>query len=660
MKQLLITTALLCGLFIEVFSQVTGNAYLQNQSNHAGIQIVFEAQSLPAITDTIYTNADGSFSKFLQNGSYYISFRKSGYDTVYYADYAVQQVQNNILNLDNVTLNETQLLLYGNIKDTIRGNQTYKLMQNCNVSEQDTLVIEPGVKFNGNGLTLNINGILIATGTSSSKILFTNLNIVANNNLDSLTTAMELENCIFNNATINHTGLKMKYFKLKSGESYNGDYGMTINSDSIDIIDNQFHDFTNQDSTTSLAWGARISANRGEISCNKFSNCVGVGMQIGFGKNLNIHDNYVYDITESADQSMRVGINAIGSSNSIYNNYISNTGTGISSEAAEMYNNTIVNCSNTGFRISGNNVSLKNNLLMNNGNAIQSSANTQLDFEHNLLFNNKQISNSNTAVYGVPFAKNTKGFDVDIYNNVLANPLAINTNIVSFSDNSPIWGAGANGENIGYNPIGTCFENEWYLGKTDTAKVISPDSLYISGIVHQNNSFLINGKIIAYNITAKTAKTVYTDNNGNFKFDSLATGDYVIKAIRNKSDYWGYTNTFYPNTIDSSKATILTLGGSILDIDLYMQLTDSILNLDFNNKIKVSPNPFENELHISLANLSSETMMIELINMYGEIVKQMDINNLKEYMIDTSNLKRGIYVLKYSQNNDVGMLKLTK
>ena len=55
-------------------SNVSGYCYLQNQTDHSGIKVLFEAVTPSATTDSTYTNTDGSYNIGLTGGIYSINF----------------------------------------------------------------------------------------------------------------------------------------------------------------------------------------------------------------------------------------------------------------------------------------------------------------------------------------------------------------------------------------------------------------------------------------------------------------------------------------------------------------------------------------------------------------------------------------------------------
>ncbi|WP_020527096.1 PKD domain-containing protein [Flexithrix dorotheae] len=75
--------------------------------------------------------------------------------------------------------------------------------------------------------------------------------------------------------------------------------------------------------------------------------------------------------------------------------------------------------------------------------------------------------------------------------------------------------------------------------------------------------------------------------------------------------------------------------------------------------IAVFPNPFKNEINLSLPNEVKGEVSLWLINATGQVIWEgnTDFGGVK---IDTNNLPRGLYFLKFRLNEKYGLIKLTK
>lgn len=201
-------------------------------------------------------------------------------------------------------------------------------------------------------------------------------------------------------------------------------------------------------------------------------------------------------------------------------------------------------------------------------------------------------------------------------------------------------------------------ENQSANAKFDNIEFNRYDTLSITGRIHQNQDFFKNGSVIAYNITDKSINTTFTNNIGEFKFDSISAGEYIIKAVPLASD--SYLNTFYPNIIDSVKSVKLNLVEKITELDLYMISKSDTINFDNNSVIKISPIPFENQLNIELLNTANDKYNVDIHDIYGGFILKYESDSNSISSISTSELKSGFYILKLSIGNNINSYKILK
>jgi len=58
---------------------VDGYAYLENQSDHSGITVIFERTAPSSLTETATTDANGLFTAQLETGIYNVTYTKDEY-----------------------------------------------------------------------------------------------------------------------------------------------------------------------------------------------------------------------------------------------------------------------------------------------------------------------------------------------------------------------------------------------------------------------------------------------------------------------------------------------------------------------------------------------------------------------------------------------------
>ena len=146
---------------------IDGHVYLEQQTNHSNIKIIFN-RTLPVVfLDSVYTDSTGYFNKSIPTGIYNISFTKNQYISATFL--------NRILYSDSA-LADTTLELIG-LSGPLSGILTagvYKVGLDIDVKDGDSLIIQPGVflQFKEN-TGLNIHGYLFAEGALGDSIIYT-------------------------------------------------------------------------------------------------------------------------------------------------------------------------------------------------------------------------------------------------------------------------------------------------------------------------------------------------------------------------------------------------------------------------------------------------------------------------------------------------------
>ncbi|MFH1861242.1 MAG: right-handed parallel beta-helix repeat-containing protein, partial [bacterium] len=149
---------------------VNGYCYLENQTNHEGTKVLFQADSPGAVTDSTYTDLTGHYQIDLVAGTYDVAFIHEGFVNGALYD----QLLFSPTTLPDISLIEIPPGVYisgalsGVLEDT-----TYLVESSISVASGDTLIIEPGAIFYFlGGSTFTINGYLYAAGAESDSIKF--------------------------------------------------------------------------------------------------------------------------------------------------------------------------------------------------------------------------------------------------------------------------------------------------------------------------------------------------------------------------------------------------------------------------------------------------------------------------------------------------------
>lgn len=148
-------------------STIDGYAYLEGQTDHSGIEVLFERTVPGALSATAVTDSSGYYQIPLEGGIYNASYSKDQFISQsftgepLYADTTLAEVT-----LDAVGLS-------GDLIGTLTAG-TYRIGGNVTVPAGETLTIEPGTTllFKQN-VAFTVNGTLTAEGTESKWILFT-------------------------------------------------------------------------------------------------------------------------------------------------------------------------------------------------------------------------------------------------------------------------------------------------------------------------------------------------------------------------------------------------------------------------------------------------------------------------------------------------------
>nr|MBC8205184.1 hypothetical protein [FCB group bacterium] len=143
MKKLLLSSiAVLLFAFTAYAVQVDGYCYLENQTNHEGTKVLFQADSPSAVTDSTYTNNSGYYQINLTAGAYDVYFTHDGY----FPDEILDQLLFSATTLSEVTLIQSPsgIQISGPLNGMLAGDTTYFVIDDISVESGDSLIIEAG------------------------------------------------------------------------------------------------------------------------------------------------------------------------------------------------------------------------------------------------------------------------------------------------------------------------------------------------------------------------------------------------------------------------------------------------------------------------------------------------------------------------------------
>ena len=172
LDQLFFAPTTLPDIILNELPRFDGYCFLQNQTNHEGTRVLFQAAGGGAVTDSVFTLVSGYYQKYLISGIYDIYFYNEGY-----YDYEIlNQSLIAYTTLPDVTL--AQIPVGVEISGELSGvlvDTTYLIIGDIWVSRGDSLTIEAGAELIFNdGVQFDIDGYLHAAGTETDSIKFIN------------------------------------------------------------------------------------------------------------------------------------------------------------------------------------------------------------------------------------------------------------------------------------------------------------------------------------------------------------------------------------------------------------------------------------------------------------------------------------------------------
>jgi choice-of-anchor B domain-containing protein len=132
-------------------------------------------------------------------------------------------------------------------------------------------------------------------------------------------------------------------------------------------------------------------------------------------------------------------------------------------------------------------------------------------------------------------------------------------------------------------------------------------------------------------VFSATAELVKSDAGGNFKVGSLP-GEYTLEVSAS-----GYQAVTLDIVVEAEAQDSMLIELS--------PLTSNIEDETTTPWVELSPNPFKDQLHVSLNNITTGASIM-LIDVKGQIVKKMPMNGQQQLDINTSTLPAGSYYLK--------------
>ncbi len=184
----------------------------------------------------------------------------------------------------------------------------------------------------------------------------------------------------------------------------------------------------------------------------------------------------------------------------------------------------------------------------------------------------------------------------------------------------------------------------------------------ISGYVYSDGSLKTNDPIPGLDIIldkippSQTVQKTTTDANGHYVFNNLPSGTYQVNI-----DVTGVgVDSLYSVSVADNDSTQNNLDYCI-DSTVYLcSAKTSVAKVKKNSKIKMWPNPTQNQLMIQLPE-GKEMYSINIFDLVGNTVfSKENVGNVKLTEVDFSGISEGIYIVKIASENTVTERKIIK
>tara|TARA_B110000879_G_scaffold190088_1_gene254113 strand:+ start:130 stop:1824 length:1695 start_codon:yes stop_codon:yes gene_type:complete len=550
MKKILHLLLLLFSVY-SYSSEINGNVFLDNTSDHSGIIIKFNPVSPSAVYTDGTSNTSGSYSISVINGIYDISYEKNGYQTYIITNQFISADES----FPNVTLNSNTVVnISGNISGNWSNTNTYIVNGDITIPSGQTLTIEQGteIKFDGYH-SLIVNGTLNAIGSENNNIKFTSISTSPSNE--------DWNQILINNS---NTLSILEYCTIEYGKKSDNDWtGIVQIYGKANII--------NCTIRNSGGSGIYVSSNE-DILINKniIQNCT-VGVKLSEGGIFNVTDNKIYNISISGIFNRISAVNSVIESNIIENsnwsgievysdnriryNIVSNSKYGIyaGKGTPEITQNTLISNQN-GITIhfsesfNPNPIVSSNIIAYSSGYAIYSDGTPKpSSVTYNLFYGNTLgIGNNNLPIgTGSVITTNNNDTDSDTYYNIFSSPDFISTNptdsdFCQLNSNSDAIDAGDPNITNNYNStiidIGAKESSET-LSINEFSNInftISPNPVINKVKIQAKDNQSFN-KILIYNINGQLVKEYKLENlSNNYTIENLndlTSGVYIMEIF---------------------------------------------------------------------------------------------------------------------------------
>ena len=561
----------------------------------------------------------------------------------------------------------------------------YIITGNTLLSQGSTLTIEPGVivKFDANK-AIQIDGELIAIGTSANRIVFTsNQTTPTNGYWAKIHFSDYSDNAVFDVNGNYLSGSVMKYCDVK----YGGGLGYGL----IHVVNSSPY-FSNCSFSYSYSSGIYFQGTSCVVDSCLIKSCNTYGLSFSnitttsCGLRLT-NDSILNNTGGGIFSEGSIGCTAIINRNYFYGN----TGKGaiffndgcINKIIENVFNNNTCNTSNGMIHVLGDNSEIKDNTFINNS-AIGSNGMISLDGSYSKISNNTFTDNTASGSSSLVYVHGS--YDSVKCNTFNSNTLdgangiiwlrtsfgSITKNIFENNSNSDQYGVVVTNIEGNTGTQTTKFENNIIQNNSCPNGYCCKFNVIIFGIpsmIIKNNSFLNNNsKYIAYLTVTNSGGSYnleFKNNNLNnplSQYEFYNNVPYGSPDSHLDSNYWGTTNTSHINQVifdyfdDANYSVVyyspLLSGPANVDTSCSagFPVMTEIVESEYNHGIY--PNPFYYNSMISLDDICNNATLT-IYNTTGKPVKEINGLSGRELNFEKGDLPPGIYLLTLTEGSNM-------
>ena len=210
---------------------------------------------------------------------------------------------------------------------------------------------------------------------------------------------------------------------------------------------------------------------------------------------------------------------------------------------------------------------------------------------------------------------------------------------------SYLWSDGSTDQILNVTTSGT------YVITVTEANCVSSDSTVVNEILNPVTSFT---DTVTANTVTFTNTSLYADTyDWDFGDGNTSSQENPVHTYSPTSSNWTYT-------------VILTATNDCSSTDYEMEVSsrpNSVMDLEFTNKISVYPNPTSGVFRVEIEQAEVGDLQIQILDLQGKVVYTRDVDSFQgdgNKIIDISQLSTGMYLVRISLNDSIALFKIEK